>query len=155
MPTLEEVFKRLPSSRMNVEMKEFAPESASALCALIRREHMQAKVLIASAPDEGMSAFRSACPEVATSMTASEARAFILLGGLYTPSAQALQIPERAAGRVLPTPDLLASVRKRNLKVYVWTINDEQRMRELIELGVDGIITDRPDRLLQVKRRSP
>jgi glycerophosphoryl diester phosphodiesterase len=155
IPTLEEVFKRLPSSRMNIEMKEFTPDGAGALCALIRREDMQAKVLIASAPDEGMNAFRKACPEVATSMTASEARAFILFGRLTVASVQALQIPDRAAGRVLPSRDLIGDSRRRNLKVYVWTINDEQRMRELIELGVDGIITDRPDRLLELKRRSP
>ena len=47
----------------------------------------------------------------------------------------------------LVTPRYLAKMRRRGYKVFAWTVNDEAEMRRLIDLGVDGIITDRPDRL--------
>jgi glycerophosphoryl diester phosphodiesterase len=44
-------------------------------------------------------------------------------------------------------------MRSSGLKVYVWTVNDESRMRELLEAGVAGFITDRPDLLHRVRQR--
>ncbi len=152
VPALEEVLERLPAARMVVEMKQFAPPSAAALCALIRRAGMQRKVLVASFADDALRAFRDACPEVATSMSAYEARLFVTLRGFYAPAAVALQVPDRMRETVLVTPELLAMARGRNLKLHAWTVNDEARMRELVRLGVDGIMTDRPDLLLRLTR---
>ena len=154
VPRLEEVFARLPQMRMVVEMKQFAPPSAVALCALIRRSGMQAKVLVASFANDALRAFRDACPEVATSMSAFEARLFVMLRGFYAPAATALQVPDRMRETVLVTPGLVETARRRKLKLHVWTVNDEARMRELIALGVDGIMTDRPDLLLGISRPS-
>ena len=53
------------------------------------------------------------------------------------------------------TPRFVQDMHDRGLQVQVWTINDEQQMRELIELGVDGIITDYPDRLRSVVGKPP
>lgn len=154
VPMLEEVFIRLPGARMNVEMKQFGAAFAEALCALIRRSGMSQKVLVASVHHETLSAFRVACPEVATSMSAREARLFLLASGAYTLAAPALQIPDRRGEMVIATGDVVAAARRRNLKLHVFTVNDEQRMRELIRVGVDGIITDRPDRLLDLRREN-
>ncbi len=159
VPTLEEVFARLPQARMNVEIKPAEPAFARSLCSLIRRLGKTEKVLIASMHNEALSAFRDACPEVATSMGPREVRIFVAakfvhLTSAYSPAAVAMQIPYGAGDTVLATRDLVAAAQRRNLKVHVWTINEEQRMRELIALGVDGIITDRPDRLLGLLRRA-
>jgi glycerophosphoryl diester phosphodiesterase len=54
----------------------------------------------------------------------------------------------------LVTPELVAEVQKLGMLVIPWTVNDEERMRELIGMGVDGIITDYPDVLLRVLGRS-
>jgi glycerophosphoryl diester phosphodiesterase len=51
------------------------------------------------------------------------------------------------------TEGLVGAAHGRNLKVHVWTVNDEAQMRELIRLGVDGIITDQPARLLDLRRQ--
>lgn len=153
VPALEEVFEHLPNARMNLEMKQFAPASARALCELVRRHGMSSRVLVASVGDDAMGAFRGACPEVATSMTASEARLFVAFSRIYSPPALALQIPDRVGERVLATADLAAAARRRQLRLHVWTVNDEQRMRELVDIGVDGIITDYPDRLLRLSLR--
>jgi len=159
VPALDEVFARFPATRMIVEMKHVGPVFARPLCALIRRSGMTETVLVASMNEDALSAFRRACPEVATSMSGREARIFLgvqfaRLDAAYSPPVPVLQIPYRLGENVIATAGLLEAARRRNLKVHVWTINDEERMRELIQLGAGGIITDRPDRLLDLLRRA-
>ena len=158
VPTLEEVFKRHPRLRMVVEMKVRTAEFAQSLCKLTREGGMSQYVLVASFDYESLHAFRQACPEVATSMSAREARIFvgmakIGLASAYSPDAMALQVPERFGSIEVLTHGLVQAARGRNLRVHAWTINDEAAMRRLIELGVDGIMTDRPDRLLALRDR--
>jgi glycerophosphoryl diester phosphodiesterase len=158
IPTLDEVFAYFAAMRMNIEMKDADPLLAQRLCALIRSRGMGAKVLIASFHAEAMSAFRTQCSEVATSMTASQVQLFVSmhLAGLsaaYSPKAPALQIPYRFGDYQLATSALIQAAHRRNLRTHVWTINDEARMRELIAAGIDGIITDRPDLLLKLVGR--
>jgi glycerophosphoryl diester phosphodiesterase len=155
IPALEEVFRLLPGSRMVLEMKQFEPPAVAALCDLIRRNGMQHKVLVASFADDAQRAFRRACPEVATSMASLEARLFIVLFGLYTPSVPALQAPDRLRETVLVTPELLERARGRNIKLHAWTVNEDARLRELARMGVDGVMTDRPDRLLAIRASLP
>ena len=152
VPTLAEVFEQLPAARMVLEMKQpFAPASIAALCGLIRRAGRQNKVLVASFAGEALREFRRDCPEVATSMSSLEARLFIVLFGLYTPSVPALQAPDRLRDTVLVTPHLVDRARKHNVKLHAWTVNDEERLRELVKMGVDGVMTDRPDLLLAIR----
>jgi glycerophosphoryl diester phosphodiesterase len=99
--------------------------------------------------------FRSVCPEVATSTGASEAVVFYWLQmarleSAYSPSAQALQIPEVYRENQVATPRFLDAAHGRNMRVHVWTVNDRESMQRLIELGVDGIMTDYPERLVKI-----
>ena len=155
VPALEEVFERLAAARMVLEMKQFAPPSVAALCGLIRRAGMQRKVLVASFDGDALAGFRGACPEVATSMSPLEARLFVTLFGLYTPAVPALQIPDRMRDTVLVTPELLARARGKNMKLHAFTVNDDARLRELARMGVDGVMTDWPDRLLAIRASLP
>lgn len=145
VPALQEVFARFPRLRLIVEMKQYGQEFAVAVCTLIRYAKFSGHVLVASFDSATLTAFRNACPEVATSMSAREVRLLAALRWFYTPPAPALQIPDGVA-------DLVTTAKRRNLKVHIWTVNDETRMRELISMGVDGIMTDRPDRLLELRR---
>ncbi|MDX1375628.1 MAG: glycerophosphodiester phosphodiesterase [Burkholderiales bacterium] len=159
VPTLAEVFERFPRTRMVVEIKPAEPALAAAMCALIRGAGMTQHVLVASMHDAVLDAFRARCPEVGTSMGPGEARLFYLaslvyLSGALTPAAQALQIPYGFGERVLATAELAAAARGRNLKLHVWTVNDEARMRQALAIGVNGIMTDRPDLLLGLLGRS-
>ena len=153
VPTIDDVLGGFSALRMNIEMKPGDPALAQSLCSRIRKFSMTRKVLVASVSHDLLGEFRHACPEVATSMSAREARIFVglaraYLPGVYSPAAVALQIPDRLGDAVIATPALVAAARGRNLKVHVWSVNDPDRMRELIALGVDGIITDRPDVLV-------
>lgn len=76
------------------------------------------------------------------------------LSAAYSPDATALQVPERFGGIEVLTPTLVRTAKSRNLRVDTWTINDEETMRRLVREGVDGIVTDRPDRLLDLRGRA-
>jgi glycerophosphoryl diester phosphodiesterase len=76
--------------------------------------------------------------------------------GLYKKTIQGdcLQIPIYQYGIKLVTKRLIKFAHSLSLKIHVWTINDEETMQELINLGVDGIITDRPKLLKDVLSRN-
>lgn len=159
IPTLEEVFSGFPRTRMIVEMKHGGAALAGPLCELIRRSRMNEKTLVASMNAHAIAEFRAACPEVLTAMSATEARVFhaahlAKLEFAYSPPVPALMIPDRLRGEIITTTALVQAARGRNLRVQVWTVNDEERMRELARIGVAGILTDRPDRLLAVLGRA-
>jgi glycerophosphoryl diester phosphodiesterase len=63
---------------------------------------------------------------------------------------QAVQIPERILGINTVSPRMLAAFADAGVEVHIWTINDPDRMCELLDAGVDGIVTDRCDLLLEV-----
>jgi len=63
-----------------------------------------------------------------------------------------VQIPERAVGLNTVTPRQLRSLHAAGVEVHVWTINDAEEMNRLLDLGVDGIVTDRADVAVQVLR---
>ena len=149
VPTLAEVFTELPAVHLNIELKGMEAEHTEALCTLIRAHHGPDRVMVASFDDDVVLSFRDACPEVATSATYAEARFFYVLyrlhlTELYSPSAEALQVPRLFHGEPLVTERLVAAAHARNLRIIVWTVDDPRQMRELIATGVDGIITDRP-----------
>jgi glycerophosphoryl diester phosphodiesterase len=158
IPTLEEVFKAFPDTRMNIEIKNSQVNTIQDLCRTIRVNGMSEKVLVACFDAGKLGEFRSVCPEVATSTGASEALIFYWLQWAqmepaYSPSAQALQIPEAYGDRLIATPRFLEAARARNMRVHVWTVNDMDSMKRLIDLGVDGIMTDYPERLLEILKR--
>lgn len=160
VPSIAEVFAQFPRMRMVIEIKPADPALAATLCALVRQAGMTSRVLVASMHDTVLDAFRAACPEVGTSMGPGEARLFYVaslayLDGAISPAARALQIPYGFGEQILATPQLVAAARGRNLALHVWTVNDEARMRRLQAIGVDGIMTDRPDRLLRLLGRVP
>ncbi|MEL6984152.1 MAG: glycerophosphodiester phosphodiesterase family protein, partial [Actinomycetota bacterium] len=112
--------------------------------------------LVASFGQDTINRFRDACPEVATSATEREVTVFYLLhrlglSGLDRPGYEALQLPERAAGQDLLTAGLLDDAEGWGLAVVPWTIDDPETMRSLLALGVDGINTNRPDLLIEVR----
>ena len=61
------------------------------------------------------------------------------------------QVPEQAGRLKVVTPRFIRAVHKRDISLYVWTVNEEADMRRLFDLGVDGIITDRPDLAVRVR----
>jgi glycerophosphoryl diester phosphodiesterase len=71
-------------------------------------------------------------------------------GGPYTPGADILQVPERRGRLRVVTKRFVREAQRRSIPVQVWTVNREDDMHRLLDLGVDGIQTDRPDLLASV-----
>lgn len=159
VPSLARVFAALPDAAYVIEIKPDAPEAAAALCEELRDHDMVARVLVASFHDRVLSAFRRRCPEVATSAGPAEVRRLYLLSLLrlastYRPQAAALQVPERFGERELLTRRFVRAAQAKGVEVQVWTVNDTEAMRRLLDLEVDGLITDRPDLALQLLGRA-
>ncbi len=156
--TLEEVFQTFPAYPVNLEIKKTERSMAQPLCDLLREYDMQEKALIASFHDERMAEFRDICPEVATSGSKGEVTKFVILnyaflGGLYSPNEYAHQVPERDSGILIVRPGFISGAKRRNMQVHVWTPNTAEELQHFIDLGVNGIITDRPDLLMELLGR--
>jgi glycerophosphoryl diester phosphodiesterase len=158
VPSLEDVLKRFDAKRLILEMKQFTPELAIRLCDMLTRHRASERILVASFSHGSMRAFRQACPSVATSATMREAILLyqlerMHLASLYRSPAVALQIPESFRDRRVLGPELIELAAAYNVHIQVWTVNEEADMKRLLDMGVQGIMTDVPDRLLQLMGR--
>lgn len=151
IPLLDEVLEAFPNTRMNIEAK--TPAVAPLLVDTIRRHGARDRVLMA-AEREGARPSRHGYrgPHGASRR---QIRLFYLLhartfGALYTPRADALQVPDAWQGMQVVTPRFVEEAHRRNIPVHAWTIDDPVDMRRLLSWGVDGIQSDRLDRLARV-----
>ncbi|MEF2278574.1 glycerophosphodiester phosphodiesterase [Deinococcus sp. YIM 134068] len=152
---LSQVLAEFPTLPMTIELKQETPSIAATFCRVLREAGATSRVTAASFSDRALGEFRRACPEVMTSMTARELRPAVLLGKvglsrLARLPGRVAQVPVRAGGITVVTPAFVRAMHARGVAVQVWTINDPEEMRRLTRMGVDGIITDRPDMLSKV-----
>ena len=155
IPTFAEVLAHLPAVPKAVEIKVADAGIEDRLCELILHSGQRDRIVVGSFHDHSLQAFRQRCPGVATSAGASAVRLLVMLeriglAGLLSPTYQLLQIPARHGGTQLATPEFLRTAESLGLHTQFWTINEQPRMRRLIEMGAKGLITDYPDRALQL-----
>jgi glycerophosphoryl diester phosphodiesterase len=151
VPTLAEVLDAWPAVPLNVEIKQIEPSIVDRVVDLVVAHGATARVLLASARDEVMPELRRACAEYAipTSFAAGEVAEFVgrvtdgRLEG-YRPPGRALQVPPDWHGIALITPATVGAAHSLGVEVHAWTINDAGEMIRLLDLGVDGIMTDDP-----------
>jgi len=150
---LPDVLRAFPDARFNLDVK--ADAAAEPVGELVAREAH--RVLLTSFSDRrreiALRAARDRGGEPATS--AGSATTALVLAALAArlprvaarrlAGIQALQIPERQRGIRVLSRRLLDVAHSVGVEVHVWTVNDPRDMRRLLELGVDGIVTDRPD----------
>lgn len=150
MPLLEEAVRTFPGVQFNLDLKQ--PGIAGVVAAEVERLGIEDRVLIGSFHDRRIRAFRRASDHrVATSAGPQEvtrAVAAATARRAVRGRADALQIPIRVA-----TPRLIDAAHRGGKHIHVWTVNDPAEMRRLLALGVDGIVTDRPDLLNEVMGR--
>jgi glycerophosphoryl diester phosphodiesterase len=158
IPTLAEVFNAFPQTRINLKIKDARSGTIQSLCRMIPSHHMTEKVMVASFDANSLKEFRSLCPRVATSAGSSEALLFyglqkLYLESVYSPDAQALQVPQSYQDLRVINTRFIEAAHARNMRVQVWTVNDIDSMKRLLKLGVDGIMTDYPQRLLELLKK--
>ena len=158
VPALEEIFETFPGVLMNIEIKQRDPSIVAPLCEMIHAYDREDLTLVASFDSNTVKAFRTECPSVATAVSESEVRLFFILNSIRLsaacrPQAEAFQVPEYSGDLHVLTERFVESAARHNMDVHVWTVNEEEDMQRMIDLGVNGIITDYPDRLLKILER--
>ncbi|MFB5190432.1 glycerophosphodiester phosphodiesterase [Alicyclobacillus fastidiosus] len=159
--TFDELLERLPDVRVNVDLKPKEPRVASFLRILDEHNAFH-RVMLASFSHQTLVEARARTPRVATSASTREVVEFLLripsLLRLFGRDAKvpylALQVPRSAWGRPLVNRHFVERAKAIGVAVHVWTVNDEKQMQELVEAGVDGIVTDCPDICLKVLHAS-
>lgn len=157
VPTLAQLFDEFPQARFNIDVKSEGAVPALAEFLIVRGD--LDRVLVGSFSRQRLEAFRRATGgRVATSAHPYEVAAFRL-----SPSARlarwltrgrpvALQVPIRRGPLRIVTPGLVRRAHAAGVQVHVWTIDDPEEMKRLLDLGVDGLMTDRTDILRTVLR---
>ncbi len=154
--SLEELFEKFPGARFNIDLKDKIPEQIEYYAKIIKKYNAQSRVLTASIHGVNLRSVRKCVPEMATSFSMCEILSFLALAktGLLRQSSNfngdALQVPAFLCCACLVEKSFIKQAHKKGHKVQVWTIDKESDMRRLIDIGVDGIFTNFPDRLRAV-----
>ncbi|MFL6101706.1 MAG: glycerophosphodiester phosphodiesterase [Actinomycetales bacterium] len=160
IPRLEDVLGAWPDVKVNIDVK--ASPAIAPLVDVIRRTAAVDRVCVASFSGARRAAVRRQLgPRVATSVGPARVAVWRLGGSLPGPAggaaarlavrgAAALQVPERAGPLRVVTSASVARAHAAGVQVHVWTVDDPADMHRLLDLGVDGLITDRADLLRDV-----
>lgn len=159
IPTLESVLRRFPTCCFNIEIKQEDPPIIDRVFDVLRRTGTVDRTLLAAENHPIMERIRAVGRDsVATSMSALEVADFIGRLGAnnwqgYEMVARAAQIPPAYQGIELVTRESLDALHRFGCEVHVWTINDPDEIERLLDLGVDGIISDFPGLVVQAVQR--
>lgn len=165
VPRVEEVLDAFPEAVLNIDVKD--PRAVRPLAAAIRSAGAQDRVVVASFDGRRARAVQRLVPGVARSAGIAASTAVRLASALRrvpraagrvlvaraAGGADALQLPEHHGRWRVVTPGLVAAAHDVGLQVHVWTVDDPADMDRLLDLGVDGLMSDRADLLTQVLRR--
>lgn len=157
--TLDEVLDEFGGTFVNFDIKEIGP---------VRYEHQLADqlrsysriddVIVASFHDDALNVFREYAPDIHTSLGPLDTFAFYgaVTGGgpmpTLFPTQVALQIPSMFESIQVISEPFVAAAHENGLAVHAWTIDDPAEMHQLLDWGVDGIMTDKPSVLAEVLR---
>jgi glycerophosphoryl diester phosphodiesterase len=156
IPTLREVLERYPDARVIIEMKVNRTAMGEAVAADVRRAAAVDRVCAAGYGWQSATAARRALPEMASSACHPEVHLAVYRTWARWPIRRApfggYQVPE-IAGRIrVASPRFIRYAHRANLKVQVWTVDDEADMKRLLGWGADGLISNRPDLAVRVVR---
>jgi glycerophosphoryl diester phosphodiesterase len=154
IPTLPMLFDAFPETRFNIDIK--SDGAVSSLADFLNAREAWDRVLVGSFSRRRLQRFRRLVRQpVPTSATPVEVVLFRFLpnarlANLLTPDFAALQIPHRQGPLLVTSRGLIRRAHAAGKHVHVWTIDDPGEMQELLDLGVDGLFTDRTDLLKDV-----
>lgn len=153
---LEDIFYKYGKDYyLHFEIKDTYPKHKPSLIeaklwALIQRHHMEKRVIVASFQQGIVERFnRLAGGQVVMGAGRAEVTQFVLahklhLPGFYRRKSHVLEIPTASSGFNLKDRKLIEGAHRLGMEIYYWTIDDKDEMRELLEMGADGLFTNRP-----------
>ncbi|MGW4029870.1 glycerophosphodiester phosphodiesterase family protein [Streptomyces sp. NPDC004838] len=153
LPLFEELLEEFPAARWNVDLK--AESALTPLVDLVRRAGLWDRVCVGSFSEGRVArAARLAGPRLATSYGVRGVLGLRLrsagIPGPVRAGAVCAQVPEARGGIRVVDHEFVRAAHRRGLQVHVWTVNDPVRMGALLDLGVDGIMTDHLETLRTV-----
>jgi len=155
IPSLGEVLIRYRDVRIIIEMKVDSPQLGEAVARDVRAAAAIDRVCLAGYGARSAAAARAALPGVASSATHREVRLAVYRGLARWPPRDAgyggYQVPERNGMIRIVSPRFVRDAHAAGLKVQVWTVDQEGDMRRLLDWGVDGLISNRPDAAAAVR----
>jgi glycerophosphoryl diester phosphodiesterase len=162
IPTVEEVFETYAANcYFHFEVKDAYPRTGPSqieekLLALIREYHLEQKVIVASFQQRIVNRFiHLSNGQIVTGAGQGEVIRFVLAQKFHVPviyqrKVDVLEIPTRSAGINLADPHLILAAHQLGMEVYYWTVDEREVMKQLLNMGADGIFSNRPDILQQV-----
>ena len=155
--SLIEMMDAFPQQLYDIEIKQHDPPLEKDLCDLLRKYGVAAdQAIIASFRDETVARFHDICPEVAISLPVNQGTVLYILSRiglerLLPLDAVVAQLPTTFStklGKLELDRRYIEAFSKGDRQVWVWTVNDSIEMKRLVNMGAHGIITDRPDILM-------
>jgi Glycerophosphoryl diester phosphodiesterase len=145
IPLMRELLTAFPQAVFNIDIK--AEAATVPLADLLSDDAVAGRVCVGSFSSARLSRFRRLAPNVLTSASPAEVARYVFGFGLRTArfgECSALQVPVRAFAGTVPVirPDVIAAAHAHGRPVQVWTVDDPAEMERLIDLGVDGLITN-------------
>ena len=157
IPALRDVLLRFRDVPIIIEMKVDRPEMGRAVAADIAAVSAVDRVCAAGEGSRAVRAAREALPAVATSATRGDVRLALYRSWAHWPVRQVeyggYQVPETSGMTRVVSPTFIRHAHAAGLQVQVWTVDDAADMERLLEWGVDGLISNRPDLAVSVRNR--
>lgn len=155
IPTFGELLDAFPEARFNIDLK--GAGAGPVLAAVVREHELWDRVLVGSFSPARIREFR----RLTEGRVPTAAHLWEILAFRFLPSARlagrfagrsfaAFQVPHRRGRLRVVTPGLIRRAHTAGKQVHVWTVDDPDEMRLLLDLGVDGLFTDRTDLLKEV-----
>lgn len=154
IPTLREVLARYPGVPIIIELKGTDPELARRVVAEVQAADAVDRVALGSFSGRMIGAARRCEPRLATGATREETRWALYRSWIYWPLGRPryreFQIPERSGRTTIVSPHFVRHAHRAGVAIKVWTVDDPADMIRLLDWGVDGLITDRPDLAVEI-----
>lgn len=144
IPRLDELLDAFPNAFFNLDAKH--DDAVDGIVDVVTRTGAADRVCLASFSDRRIAAMRARLPGTVSSL-GSRGVTRVLAGPAGRPGrleAECIQVPPQARGVALVTRRMVDRCHRLGLPVHVWTIDDPAEMHRLLDLGVDGLMTDRP-----------
>ena len=149
IPTLEQVLGEFPDAVVNIDVKSDA--GVAPTLEALERTKAHGRVCLAAFSDRRLARMRAALPDVRSALGPAEiARLRFGIAPAY--AHRVAQVPRRAGLLTVVDRRFVRAAHARTVDVHVWTVNDPREMRRLLDLGVDGLITDRVDLAIPLVR---
>jgi len=160
LPSLRQVLDELPGALLNIDVK--AAPAVRPTLDLLSQTDVWHRICLASFSAARLGKLRRAGGDrLITSCSPRDALSLRMrgwlrqahmgwAGGWLPVPAELAQVPRRQGALTVVDPAFLQAAHQLGMEVHVWTINDQAEMRELLDMGVDGLVTDRPDLLREL-----